>query len=132
MGFGKRQMLMNYRTARVPKGKEAWLKVNANESAFFRTNYSKSLRDALHEPIRTKELKTRDRLGLIRDVFALTENGKMSTIESLSFAKNYIKEDEYVVWATLSGGLSKIHSIFSDESFIEEYERVRIITDGLQ
>ena len=120
---GKSQkFLMDSKITSIPKLND-WIKFNVNESALFRTNYSKDLREALEDPIRTKKLKTRDRLGLLRDVFALAENGKMSTSESLSFAKNYLKEDEFVVWATLAGGLAKIHSVFGGESFIDEYER---------
>ena len=120
---GKSQkFLMHSQIARIPKPSD-WIKFNVNESAFLRTSYSKSLREALENPIRTKKLRTRDRLGLIRDVFALTESGKISTTESLSFATNYQKEDEYVVWAALASGLAKIHSVFGHESFIGEYDR---------
>lgn len=123
VNFGSRQMLMSSRTGRFTKGKESWLKVNADESAFFRSSYSNGLREALENPIRTKQLKTRDRLGIIRDMFALTENGKVSSVDSLLFAKNYMGEDEYVVWATLAGGLAQIHSIFASESFVGAYEQ---------
>ena len=123
LGYGANKILMNGKSARIPKKAEAWLKINTNESSVLRVHYSRELLQALERPTKTKRLKTRDRLGLIRDVFALAENGRYSTPESLAFVRNYTSEDEYVVWATISGGLAKIHSIFTHERFIKAYER---------
>ncbi len=107
----------------MSKTTEKWLKINVNETAVFRTSYSNDLRQALENPVRTKKLKTRDRLGLIRDMFALAENGKHSGADSLTFAQNYINENEYVVWASISGGLGKMHSIIASEPFSNAYEK---------
>ena len=120
---GKRQkLLMQTRATRMPH-KGAWLKLNANESAFFRVNYPKNMREALAKPVQTKKLNARDRLGLIRDIFALAETGKLSSVDGLTFAQNYRDEDTYVVWASIAGGLAKIHSLFADESFLEKFDQ---------
>ena len=37
----------------------------------------------LTKAVRSKHLRTRDRLGLIRDIFALAEPGKLSTTDGL-------------------------------------------------
>jgi len=122
-GKGKRgQFVMSKKTDRFAKAHDSWIKLNSNESAFFRTHYPASLRDMLREPVRTKQLNTRDRLGLIRDMFALAETGKLSSVEALEFVANYQNEDQYVVWGSIAGGLAKIHSLFGNEAFIKEYE----------
>ncbi|HEY4526761.1 MAG TPA: M1 family metallopeptidase [Candidatus Paceibacterota bacterium] len=120
---GKRQkLLMQTRATRMPH-KGAWLKLNANESALFRVNYPKNMREALAKPVQTKKLNTRDRLGLIRDIFALAETGKLSAVDGLTFAQNYRAEDEYVVWASIAGGLAKIHSLIVREKFGGQFEQ---------
>ncbi|RJQ34644.1 M1 family peptidase [Candidatus Parcubacteria bacterium] len=123
-GKGKRgQFVMRKKTDRFAKTDDSWIKLNANESAFFRTQYPENLREALSEPIRTRKLNTRDRLGLIRDMFALAETGKLSSVDGLAFARHYQNEDQYVVWSSIAGGFAKIHSLFGNEKFIKEYER---------
>ncbi len=121
-GNGKSEkFIMNGRTSSFLKT-DSWIKLNINESGFYRTQYPSRLRELLAKPIRTKHLKTRDRLGLARDIMALAEPGKLSTIDGLEFTKNYIAEDEYVVWTAVSGGLGKIHSLFAHEPFLKSYE----------
>ncbi|PIR83629.1 aminopeptidase [Candidatus Kaiserbacteria bacterium CG10_big_fil_rev_8_21_14_0_10_51_14] len=116
------RFIMNGRTVQFQKADKSWIKLNVNESGFYRTQYSDRLRGLLAEPIRTKRLKTRDRLGLARDIMALAEPGKLSTVDGLQFATHYAKENEYVVWTAVSGGLAKIHSLIAHEQFLKEYE----------
>src|SRR3989338_9822074 len=120
---GKRQkFLMQTRAMRIPK-QNTWLKLNADESALFRVHYPARMREALAKPVQTKKLNARDRLGLVRDMFALAETCKLSTVDSLAFVQNYRNEDEYVVWASIAGGIAKIHSLSANESFIKKFDR---------
>ncbi len=122
-GKGKRgQFVMHKKTDRFAKADDSWIKLNANESAFFRTMYPESMREMLAKPIQTKQLNTRDRLGLIRDMFALAETGKLSSVDALEFVANYRDEDQYVVWGSIAGGLAKIHLLFGNEACIKAYE----------
>jgi puromycin-sensitive aminopeptidase len=114
--------LMSGRTARIPKTNGGWLKVNADETAFHRTLYPQEMLAALESPIRSKKLKTRDRLGLIRDVMAIAETGKLPTRDGLEFVQHYAKETEYVVWAQIAAGLGKVRSLIAGEQFVPEYK----------
>ncbi|HEY4516345.1 MAG TPA: M1 family metallopeptidase [Candidatus Paceibacterota bacterium] len=125
VSFAGGHMLMSGRNARIPKRNVA-LKLNVGESGFFRTSYPKSVQEQLGKSIRAKRLKTSDRLGLVRDIFALAEPGKLSAVDSLEFAKNYKSENEYVAWMALSSGLGKIHSLISHEHFVKEYEKLAL------
>ncbi len=125
VSFDGGKILMSGHNAKIPKKNEA-LKLNIGESAFFRTSYPKSAQEDLGALVRTKRLKTRDRLGLVRDVFALAEPGKLSTVDGLAFCQNYKNEREYIVWAALASGLAKIHSLIADESFLKQYEKVAL------
>jgi puromycin-sensitive aminopeptidase len=115
------QFMMSGRTARIPKT-NAWIKLNTNESGFYRTSYPERLRQLLADPIAKKTLKTRDRLGLIRDILAIVETGGIPTHEGLAFAQNYTAETEYVVWAEIASRLAKIHTIIAREPFVQAYE----------
>ncbi len=101
-------------TIEKPAGK--WVKLNSNEAGFFRTAYSESMRAALAYPLQNKTLPVRDRLGLMRDVAALAETGELSSVDALNFASQYVQEDAYVVWGSVAGALSKIHSLLDDHA----------------
>jgi len=118
----KGKFIMSARIAKFPRTNEPWLKLNINESAFFRASYPERLREALAYPVQTKRLKTRDRLGLIRDMFAIAETGRLSAVDCLEFSKNYTKEDEYVVWSEVASGVAKIHSLVVHEPFLSKFD----------
>ncbi|MFA7310175.1 MAG: M1 family metallopeptidase [Candidatus Paceibacterota bacterium] len=115
------RFIMDTRSARIPKD-GTWLKLNINESSFHRTSYPDRLRDLLAESVSLGSLPTRDRLGLIRDIFSLAETGELSAKDGLEFARHYLSESEYVVWSEIASGLSKIHALIAHEPFLKEYE----------
>ena len=86
-------------------------KVNFGETGFFRTAYSKDLLEKLREPIKNKKLSAPDRLGVIRDLFALAEAGIISTTEALEFVSSYKNETNYTVWVELATGLARLEQI---------------------
>ena len=93
------------------KENKGWLKVNMGESGFFRTAYSKELLDKLREPVRKKLITPRDRLGIIRDLFALSEGGIIPTTDALEFLRSYKNEDNYTVWVEIATGLARLEQI---------------------
>ncbi len=93
------------------KNKDAWLKVNIGETGFYRTAYSQELLEKLKMPVENKLLSARDRLGIIRDLFALAEAGIVSTTDALSFLSNYKRENDYTVWLELTLGLARIEQL---------------------
>jgi len=121
-GRAQQPFLLNERSVRFPKKNDSWIKLNLNESSFHRTAYDDVSLAALADAIRTKRLKTRDRLGLVRDVMAIAETGKSTTVNGLQFASHYAKETEYVVWAELSAGLGKIRSLIACEPFLKNFD----------
>ncbi len=86
-------------------------KINFGESGFFRTAYSKELLEKLREPIQKKSLPSWDRLGIIRDLFALAEAGIVPTTDALEFLSAYENEDNYTVLVEIATGLSKLSKI---------------------
>ncbi len=94
-----------------------WIKINNGESGFFRTSYSPEMLVDLRVPIEKKLLPSYDRLGIVRDLFALAEAGIISAVEVLEFLSAYRKEDSYVVWMEISRGLSQLEQIFYKQNF---------------
>src|SRR5207244_4347102 len=88
-------------------------KVNFGETGFFRTAYSKELLEKLHKPILQKQLSPRDRLGVIRDLFALSEAGTIPTTDALEFLSAYKNEDNYTVWVEIATGLARLEQLLA-------------------
>ncbi len=88
-------------------------KVNFGETGFFRTAYSKELLEKLRKPIRERKLSARDRLGVIRDLFALSEAGIISTTDALEFLSTYKNEDNYTVWVEIATGLAQLDQLLA-------------------
>ena len=92
-------------------------KLNFGETSLIRVDYPESILKSFNDEIRNKKLSTEDRLGLIRDSFALAESGQSPTTLALNLIENYRNENEYVVWVEIAGGLGRLSQVFSEESF---------------
>lgn len=90
-----------------------WFKINFGEENFHRTAYSKEILEKLKNPVSTKELSPRDRLGIIRDLFALSEAGVVPTTDALEFLKAYKNEDNYTVWLEIASGLARLEQMLA-------------------
>ncbi len=121
-GKAEKKMLFEKPRAAITPPAGAWFKVNAGESGFFRTAYSPELLEKLKQPLADGKLSELDRLGLIRDAFALSEGGVISTTEALKLALEYQGEDSYTVWAELSLHLRKVFNLLSDSSAAPKYK----------
>jgi len=93
------------------------LKLNPEESGFYRVSYSSELLEALREPVEQKKLSSSDRLGIVRDLFALAESSDINTSTALHFLSAYRKETDYVVWAEIAAGLAKVSKLIAKESY---------------
>lgn len=128
--FEKRRMTLPLRNhsnilqnVRMIGGETGWLKINLGEAGFFRTAYSPELLAKLRQPLRAGKLSELDRLGLVRDAFALAEGGVAPTIEALRLAAEYRGEESYTVWAELALHLRKVFNLLSDSPAAENYKK---------
>ncbi len=92
-------------------------KLNFEERSFVRTRYDSQTIQKLKQEIIDGKLSVKDRLGLIRDMFALAEGGYIDTVTALDFSLAYKHETEYIVWAELASGISKVNALFGDETY---------------
>lgn len=91
-------------------------KLNKGEVSFFRTDYPQHYLRSLTPSTPS------DRLGLIRDAFALAQSGNSPTTLALELALNYKKEDDYTVWSELTGHLSQLDSLLAYEPFYKSFQ----------
>jgi puromycin-sensitive aminopeptidase len=97
-------------------------KVNINETSFIKVSYNKETLDLLKKEILEGRMSIIDRLGIIRDIFALAEGGYIKTSTALEFSLAYKNETEYIVWAELSYGINKIYNIIENEQYKNIYK----------
>ena len=128
VSINKHNFLMSEKTRTLELGGLAskWIKINKNESGFYRTAYSKELLAMLYEPVLNKELPPVDRLGIIRDLFALSEAGVIPTTNALEFLSAYKNEDNYTVWLEIAGGLAKLEQILAKTKTLEKLHLLTI------
>ncbi len=90
-------------------------KANFGETGFYRVAYSKELLEKLYKPVANKTLKSWDRLGIVRDLFATAEAGTIPTTDALEFLSAYKGEDNYIVWLEIAMGLTKLKQLFPED-----------------
>jgi len=102
-----------YATAKKVISSSAYLKLNFGETGFYRIAYSKELLENLVRPVQDKILPPRDRLGIVRDLFALAEAGTIPTTNALEFLSAYKNEDNYSVWLEIAMGLARLEQLLA-------------------
>jgi puromycin-sensitive aminopeptidase len=91
------------------------IKLNVGEVGFYRVKYSPEHLQYLGKKVQENKLAKLDRLGIIRDAFALAEAGEVSATTALDVAQQYTKEESYVVWLELLSGLSAIDGLLAGQ-----------------
>ncbi len=104
-------------------GNNKWIKLNKNETSFFRTSYSPELLLKLKDAVLRKEISNSDRLGIIRDLFALSSSGQIPVDYVLDFLLAYKDEEEYIVWLEISSGLGNLKQVFAKAKSIQKLNK---------
>lgn len=91
-------------------------KLNLEESSFLKVIYSKETLAIIQKKIQENHLSIADRLGIIRDLFALAESGDIKTSVVLEFSLNYKNEKDYIILSELAVGFNKILNLIDDDS----------------
>ncbi|MES2023334.1 MAG: M1 family metallopeptidase [Patescibacteria group bacterium] len=101
----------------------SYIKVNPGETGFYRTAYSRELLLRLVEPVENKSFSASDRLGIVRDLFALSEAGVIPTTDALEFLSAYKNEDNYTVWVEMASGLARLEQIIAKTPAKKELDK---------
>ncbi len=119
INFSQKRFFASPISAKKSKDRTKWQipltfeqnKVNFGETGFYRTAYSKELLEKLIKPVEDKILSPRDRLGIVRDLFALAEASTIPTTDALEFLSAYKNEANYTVWVELATGLARLEQL---------------------
>lgn len=108
---GAKSFLMDKRTMDMPAGPKNEFKLNFGEGGFFRTTYPQSILGKLKTQVAAKKLPAIDRLGIIRDAFALAQSQDAEITAALELAEAYKEETDYTVWEEICVGLLSTRSL---------------------
>jgi aminopeptidase N len=98
-------------------------KMNKEEDTMIRVRYDEITLKKLSEEITKGTLSVKDRLGIIRDLFALAEGGYIKTDIALEFALNYKGETEYIVWSEIAGGINRVYNLIESRPMADKYKK---------
>lgn len=98
-------------------GPNAWIKFNFEHTGFYRTHYSGELFEKIGNSIAAGHFGKSDRIGLLTDVFALSQSGHTSVSKGLELINQvqYSKEMDYVVWSEIASELASVRSVWWNE-----------------
>lgn len=85
------------------------LKVNLNQTGFYRVKYSGELLEKLKHLVASKKLNNLDRFGIQNDLFFQAVAGEIPVIDYLDFLRNYSNEDDYLVLKDIADNISFIY-----------------------
>jgi len=117
--------LMTERRVTLPPVIDAdpgWLKVNPEQTGFYRVKYPAAELERLSGAIESGELSTGDRLGLADDAFALCRAGMLPATDFLELARHYEGETSQAVWASVTDSLSALGNLLSGEPSHEAFQ----------
>ena len=117
--------LMDGREATVrvsASARPAWVKINPEQTGFYRVNYQDDDLTALIGPIERGELSPSDRLGIQNDAYALARAGLAPVTRFLSIAPAYRNEDTAPVASDLAVNLAGLDSILSEEPYHAKFQ----------
>ena len=100
-----------------------WIKVNPQQTGFYRVNYSAEDWDRLVPAISSLKLHATDRLGIQNDAYALSRVGLLPVTQFLSLAQSYQNEDDASVWGDLASNLRDIEQLLANEPVHAAYQK---------
>ncbi|KAF1757507.1 hypothetical protein GCK72_013963 [Caenorhabditis remanei] len=87
---------------------DEWVKLKTQQFQFYRVEYSEEMLTAMLPDIASRKMPVLDRFGLINDLSALLNTGRVSIAQFVQVAASSANEDEYVVWGAIDEGMSKL------------------------
>ncbi|KAL6295989.1 hypothetical protein ACE6H2_004131 [Prunus campanulata] len=92
----------------------SWIKVNVDQTGFYRVKYDEELADKLRDAIENKYLSATDRFGVLNDSFALSMARQQSFASLLTLLGAYREELDFTVLSNLITTSYKLARIAAD------------------
>ncbi|MBI2547218.1 MAG: M1 family metallopeptidase [Candidatus Aenigmarchaeota archaeon] len=93
------------------------IKINYNQTGFYRVKYPDAHLANLLSFISMKHLSSLDRWGIQNDYYKMCLNGDVQLDKYLEFLKSYRNDDNFLVLSSIYGSLRNIYFVFSREAF---------------
>jgi len=97
----------------------AHLKLNHDQSSFFRTIYDAQQLKRLAAQVREGQLSPLDRFGILGDAFEAAKAGYSDTAAALALLESYQHEDNNAVWDGIAASLAAVRTIMDDDALRE-------------
>lgn len=102
----------------IPKiNKEDWLKLNVDQTGFYRVQYPQYDLQLLNNAVKQKLLDAPDRLGLISDSFAMVQAMLAPASNFLTQSSSYKTETSQPVWSELLYGMRYIQNLIYKQDY---------------
>ncbi len=95
------------------------LKLNRDQSSFYRVAYNSTQAIRLGELVRKGRLGPLDRLGVLTDMAETAKAGYTDTTDTLHFLENFAHEDNYAVWDAMATIIGSIRLVMDEEELRE-------------
>ncbi|CAO2816653.1 unnamed protein product [Amaranthus hypochondriacus] len=92
----------------------SWIKLNVDQTGFYRVKYDNILEAKLRDAIERGQLSATDRFGVLDDTFALCTSGQQSLTSLLTLVASFKEETEYTVLSNLINISYKVLRIVAD------------------
>jgi len=102
---------------------DEWVKVNYQETGFYRVKYDTAMMQSLQVAIAEGKLAAVDRMGIQNDAFALSKAGLLRTSNALALSRAYRDEKEYAVWNDLLSSLRSVLSVWKEEPLYDQLRK---------
>ncbi len=112
------EQIATKRTTNIPliDPKKQVVKINMNQTGFYRVDYSPEMQTLQKQAIASGELSDIDRMGLLADGFAVTKAGFQPTTEYLDLLSSYSSESTLPVWEIIVSSLGSIRAVLSKDN----------------
>ncbi len=125
MDDGKKTYLLNSKKTTTLKFNKDAVLLNDKESNLVHIDYSKDFIEKQKSAILAGKLSPVQRMGLIRNMRSLTENGSNNVIELLEYISLFKNETHHLVLAEMWGTMSRVLHVFGkDESIFVMLENL--------
>lgn len=101
-------------TENIPlDGSDLPLKLNLNQTGFYRVDYSLEIQDAQLKALENDKFSPIDRMGLLSDGFEITKAGYQPVNEYLDLLEHYADDDSLSVWEIITASVGAIRNTLS-------------------
>ncbi len=97
---------------------EGFVKINADQTGFYRVNYASDLFDSILG--RSRDLSNLDKWGLVNDLYSFLSAGRISLAEYFSRLEGFLNDFDPLLAESISGQLMSLHLIIPENKKLKE------------